>query len=75
MRYSVYGMFTIIKGYEAFLRINEEFADVHLADLQDLPESDHEVHIFAENVGDCFEYPYNQIELDEAQNLNKLVSK
>ena len=65
MRYSVYGMFTIIKGYEAFLRINEEFANVHLADLQSLPDSDNEVHIFAENMGDCFEYPYRQVEVDD----------
>jgi hypothetical protein len=33
-RYSVYGMFTIVKAYEAFCRISDEFRDVHKADLK-----------------------------------------
>jgi hypothetical protein len=54
MRYSVYGFFTIIKAYEAYERINNEFSNLHLADLSSLGSPDHETHIFAENVGDCF---------------------
>jgi len=63
-RYSVYGMFTIVKAYEAFCRISDEFRDVHKADLRMLPDCQHDRHIFSENVGNCFEYDYNPIDED-----------
>ena len=61
-RYSVYGLFTIVKAYDAFCRISDEFKDIHKADLMALPDSHHDRHIFAENVGDCFEYDYRASE-------------
>jgi hypothetical protein len=54
-RYSVYGLFTAVKAYEAYCRVDDEFAHIRKEDLTGVAqEKDEERHVFAENVGDCF---------------------
>lgn len=64
IRYSVYGFFTMLKAYEAFRQIKLELKTISsrtIEDLRSFPPHEHETHVFVENVGDCFEYPYNQM--------------
>ena len=64
IRYSVYGFYTILKGYEAFHQIKFQINTITnqtIDDLHTFQGTDHQEHVFVENVGDCFEYDYHKL--------------
>jgi len=64
MRYMVYGFFTMLRGYEAFHQIRIELNTISAKTIEDLhtfSAPEHEIHVFAKNLGDCFEYDYNKM--------------
>lgn len=62
MRYCVYGTFTALKAYEAYRQIRNELWTVSKAIIKDVKFSkvEHDSHVFAENIGDCFNYKFTK---------------
>ncbi len=70
MRYSVYGFFTALKAYEAYRQIRLELSNVSKDKIREMRfrSTPHLDHVFAENIGPCFEYTYNHHPDDPAEN-------